>query len=52
MQEDQLGPSRRPWGGDFAGGWRSLASRGVDEPGQMDSSLFPLTSITLTDEKD
>ena len=52
MQEDQLGPSRRPWGGDFAGSWCSLAKRGADEPGQLESSLCPLTSIILTDKKD
>ena len=52
MPEDRRRPSRRPWGGDFAGGWCSLASHGADEPGQLESSLFSLTSITLTDEKD
>lgn len=45
MQEDRLGPSRRPWRGDFAGGWCSLAGHGADEPGQLESSLCSLTSI-------
>lgn len=45
------GSAGRPWGGGFAGGWCSLASRGSDEPGQLEASLFSLTSTTLADKK-
>ena len=50
-QEECLGPSGTTWGGDFAGDCLSRASRGGNEPGQLESLLFSLTTVTLIDEK-